>query len=90
MGDRRGVHGFDVPIALQVRDPQAAQAMGVDQALPIEKLLHRQSIALTGIVQADQAVAHRGDDLGLATDNPAHSVFWRETFDGQWLTCRTD
>ncbi len=33
---------------------------------------------------------HGGNDLGLAPDHPTLGARWRETVDGQWLTCRTD
>ncbi len=70
----RIVIALKLPVHLSSRDPQAAQAVGADQPLPIEELLHRQAIALAGIVHANQAVADRGDDLGLAPDDPAHGV----------------
>jgi len=54
---------------------EAAQAGGVDQLLPMEELLHRQAIALAGIVHANQAIADRGDDLGLAPDAGVAMVY---------------
>ncbi len=63
-----------LPVRLSSRDPQAAQAVGVDQPLPIEELLQRQAIALAGVVLANKAVAHGGHDFGLAPDHPTLGV----------------
>jgi hypothetical protein len=63
--------GFVVAaVILQARDAEPGHAVAVEQALPSEKFLHRQLVAVAGVFQADGPRTDRGDDLGLAADAP--------------------
>ena len=68
-GDDRFAVNCDIAARCVARKP--GQAETVDGMLPGEKFLHRQRVALAGIVQAEQAAAHGGDDFSLAPDHPA-------------------
>src|SRR4051812_33996982 len=69
------------PIILQARGPQTAQTVPVDRTLPREEFLDRERIALTRFLKADDTGAHRGHDLGLATDHPALDARRRQVLD---------
>ena len=69
-----GAQRVGVAIDLQPGDAQARYAVGVDRALPGEELLDRQMIAPARLLQAQRAVAHRGDDDRLAPHDPALGI----------------
>ena len=66
-----GHHRVLIAVLLHPGRTEASQTEPVDGMLPGEEFLHRQRIALAGIIQAEQATAHRSDHFGLATDDPA-------------------
>ena len=63
-----------VAILLDARDAQARHAAAVDRALPAGELLEAERVALARFVDAQQAAGDRGDDLGLAANDPARRV----------------
>ena len=56
--------------------------MPVNSALPSEKFLEREIIALAGVLDAQRATAHRVDDDSLASGYPALGV-GRRQFEGR-------
>src|ERR1700722_13521891 len=61
---------FSIAILLHSGGAQAGQAEAVDRVLPAKELLHRQSVAAAGLIQAEQAAAHSGDHFRLAAGHP--------------------
>jgi len=57
-------------VLLDAGGPQACQAVLIDGKLPGQKLVHRQRIAAAGFLKGEQAAANRGNDFGLAADDP--------------------
>jgi hypothetical protein len=57
-------------ILLDPGGPQAGQAMLIDGKLPRQELVHRQCVAAASLLKGEQAAANRGNDFGLAADNP--------------------
>jgi hypothetical protein len=62
--------------------------MPVNLALPHQKFVDRQIIALAGLAKAKKAAAHRGDDLRLSQDNPAIYIRRRKVRNGQRTSVR--
>src|ERR1019366_3274172 len=60
-----------IAILLHSGRAKPGQPETVDGMLPGEELLHRQRITAASLVQAEQAATHRGDDFGLAPNDPA-------------------
>jgi len=60
-----------VTILADAGHAQAGHAGAVDGALPPGKFLKRQAVPLARFIDAEQATADGGDDLGLAADHPA-------------------
>jgi hypothetical protein len=58
-------------ILLDSRGSQAGKAMLVDGKLPGQEFVDGQRITATGFLEGKQAAANRGNDFGLATDNPS-------------------
>jgi hypothetical protein len=58
-------------VILDLCRPQAREPMPVNLALPHQKFVDRDIIALAGLAKAKKPTAHRGDDLRLSPDNPA-------------------
>ena len=59
------------PVILDLGGAQSADAMAVDQFLPVEEFFNREGIALAGVFEGEQAVADGGDHFGLAAHDPA-------------------
>src|SRR3546814_3942 len=59
-------------------------------SLPARELFEAEAVALAGLVDRKQAAVDRGDDLGLAADDPAGGVRRRERVQCQRLSERTD
>ena len=57
-------------VLLNAGGAEPRQAVAVDRTLPGEELLHGQRVAGAGLFQPQQAAADRGDDFGLAADDP--------------------
>src|SRR6516164_3597374 len=72
-----------VAVVLNARCAQARQAVPVDGALPRQKLIDRQFVALAGFLEAEQPAAHGCDDLGLAPNDPTLGILGRQVSDGQ-------
>jgi hypothetical protein len=59
-----------LPILLDPGGPQAGQAMLIDGKLPGKEFVDRQRVAAAGFLKGEQATANRGNDFGLAADDP--------------------
>ena len=57
-------------ILLDAGGAQSGQAMLVDGKLPGEEFVDRQRVAAAGLLEGEQAAADRGNDFGLAADDP--------------------
>jgi hypothetical protein len=57
-------------ILLDAGGPQAGQAMLIDGELPRQEFVDRQSVAAASLLKGEQAAANRGNDFGLAADDP--------------------
>ena len=79
-----------VAVLLDPSDPQARHSAAVDRALPAREFLEAERIALAGFVDAEQAARDRGDDLGLAADDPARGVRRGKRVERQRLAERSD
>lgn len=77
-------------IFLDAGGAQAGQAVLVDRPLPAQELVDRERVALTGLLEADQPAADRGDDLGLAANNPPLGIPGRQIGDGQGTAVGAD
>jgi hypothetical protein len=62
--------------------------MTVDQPLPTEQLINRQSIAKACFIDTKQATTHSGNDFSFPTHNPSFCGCWRKISDGQWTPVR--
>ena len=62
--------GALLPILLDTGGPQPGQAMLIDGKLPRQELVHRQRVAAASLLKGEQTAANRGDDFGLAADDP--------------------
>jgi hypothetical protein len=58
-------------ILLDAGGSQAGKAVLVDGKLPRQEFVDGQRIAAAGFLEGKQAAANRGNDFGLATDNPS-------------------
>jgi hypothetical protein len=58
-------------VLLDARGAQARQTMLVDGQLPAQELLGGQSVALTGLFEAEETTADGRNDFGFATNDPA-------------------
>jgi hypothetical protein len=58
-------------ILLDSSGAQASKAVLVDGKLPGQEFVDGQRIAAAGFLEGKQATANRGNDFGLATDNPS-------------------
>jgi hypothetical protein len=58
-------------ILLDPGGSQPRQAMLVDGKLPGQEFVDSQRVAAAGFLKGKQTAANRGDDFGLATDNPS-------------------
>src|SRR4051794_231367 len=67
-----------LPVLLDAGSAQSSQTMLVDRLLPGEELLYRQRITGAGLLEAEEAAAHRGDHLRLAADDPTLGIAWRK------------
>jgi len=70
-------------IFLDAGGTQAGQAVLVDGPLPAQELIDGEGVALAGFLEADQAASNRGDDLGLAANNPPFGIPGRQIGDGK-------
>src|SRR5262245_18335359 len=60
---------------------QAGQAVLINGPLPAQELIDGEGVALAGFLEADQAAADRGDDLGLAANDPPFGIPGRQIGD---------
>jgi hypothetical protein len=79
-----------LPVLLDARGAQAGEAMLVDGILPGEEFLDGERVAAAGFFQREQAAAHRGHDLGFATDDPTLCARCGQVRDGQRTAVRAD
>src|ERR1043166_7545773 len=79
-----------LPILLDARGAQAGEAVLVDRVLPGEEFLDRERVAAARFLEREQATADRGDDLGLAPDDPALGARCRQVGDRQRASIRPD
>src|SRR4051812_25546574 len=79
-----------VAILLDPSDPQARHSAAVDRALPAGEFLEAERVTLAGFVDAEQPAGHRGNDLGLAANDPPRRVSGRQRIERQRLTERSD
>src|SRR5688572_30677100 len=86
----------EVAVVLDASHAQALHARAIDRALPPGELLEREVVALENLVDRQQPAVDRGDDLGLAADDPALGGGRRQVGNRQRLAeranhlCRTD
>src|SRR3978361_247988 len=59
-----------LPILLDTGSTQPGKAMLVDGKLPGQEFVDRQGVAAASLLKGEQAAANRGNDFGLAADNP--------------------
>ncbi len=59
-----------MPILLDARSAQAGKAMLIDGKLPGQEFVDGQRVAAAGLLKGEQAAADRGNDFGLAANNP--------------------
>jgi hypothetical protein len=71
------------PVILNARRAKACKAMLVDGALPGQELVHGELVALTRFLEAEEAPADGGDNLGFTPDNPSLRVPWGKVRDSQ-------
>lgn len=64
-------------IILEAGGAQTPNPMPLDEPFPRLELFPGNIIALAGLLEAEQAVTHRGDDLGLAPHDPTNRVAGR-------------
>ena len=57
-------------ILLDAGGAQAGEAVLVDRELPGQEFVDRQRVAAAGLFERKQAAADRGNDFGLAADDP--------------------
>ena len=67
-----------LPVLLDAGRAQAGEAVLVDRLLPGQELLDGQRVAGAGLLEAEQAAAHGGDDFRLAADDPALGIARRK------------
>jgi hypothetical protein len=61
-------------VILDLRRPETGYSMPFDLALPVQEFVDRQTIALAGVIEAQKATAHRGDDFRLSPDHPTVEI----------------
>src|SRR5665213_734012 len=82
--------GGAVAILLGAGCPEARQAVAVQHRFPDHELLQREAVAPARFVQGEQAAIDRGDDFGLATDDPARRAGRRQIRHRQGMAIRPD
>ena len=70
-GAESALAAIERAVVLKPGDAQAGKAMAVDEALPGEEFLHRKRITCASFLEAEDAGPDRGNDLGLAANDPA-------------------
>src|SRR5690606_14401057 len=80
---RQALCAASVAILLDARGAKAGKAVFVDGSLPRQEFLDRQLVALTGFLKAQQAAANGSNHFGLASDDPAPRIGWRQVRYGQ-------
>ena len=66
------------------------KAVLIDGELPREELVDGQRVAAAGFLKGEQAAANRGNDFGLATDNPSLGSGCGQVRDCQRTAVRPD
>ena len=79
-----------IPVILDARRAQPCQAVRVDGPLPRQELVHREFVALTGFLEAEQPTANGSDHFSLPADNPALGIARRKIGDSQWAAVRSN
>src|SRR5690349_14567232 len=79
-----------VPVILEARCAQTLEAVLVDRPLPGQELIDGELVALTRLLEAEQATAHCGDNFRLATDYPALGIARRQVGNRERASVRAD
>src|SRR4051794_16285640 len=77
-------------VFLDARGAQPRQSVLVDRALPAQELVDREGISVARLLKAEQPPPDRGNDLGLAADDPAPGVSGGKVRDGQGTAVGAD
>src|SRR5579863_2445127 len=86
----RSLKAVLLAILLNPGRTQTGEAMLIDRVLPGKEFLNRQGIAAAGFLQRQQSAADRGDDFGLAANDPALRSGCRQISNRQRRTVRPD
>jgi hypothetical protein len=57
-------------ILLNAGGPQACKTMLINRKLPGQEFVDRQGVAAASLLKREQATTNRGNDFGLAADDP--------------------
>jgi hypothetical protein len=63
---------------MKTGNPQAGEAVPIDQALPVEEFLARQLVAFTRLFEGKNAIANGIDNRSLAPNNPPLGICGRQ------------
>ena len=77
-------------VILDARRAKPGQPVLLDRPLPTEELVHGQLVAITSLVEAQEAAAHGCDDFGFSPNYPPLGVFRRQVRHRQRTSVRTD
>jgi hypothetical protein len=67
----KGLREGLLAILLDAGGTQSGKAVLIDGKLPGQEFVDGQRVSAAGFLKGEQAAANRGNDLGLATDNPS-------------------
>jgi len=79
----KAMQPFSLPIILNTCGAQPGKPMLIDRALPGQKLVDSELIALTGFFHAEQAAANSGHHLRLTANNPTLRISGRKVCNRQ-------
>jgi len=63
---------------------------GCERALPVREFLDGEAVSDAGLVDAEQATRHGGDDIRLAPDRPPRRVCRRKSVERKLFAAGTD
>jgi len=75
--------GCSASVILHFCRPKPRKSVAVDEALPAQEFVDGQLIAVAGILKAEKAAAHSGDNLRFPADDPTLRIRWRKICDCQ-------